>query len=221
MSRARELRALGAPIPVRVATLGPPEVAGEAGDEPGIGIAGSESRPLGGGIVLAAPGAGDMGRLAGGMNSAGLGGSMVRVGPVRGGTTGSAAAGSERSDAVCARGGRLLFRPDQAHREDPRGQAATSSENDGQLLREMLRATQPRKVLLPGAGGGSPGLSPAGPFDSGLSDGFGEPVAGGLMLEMIFPETSIGMASVIPDLRVGLTPGVPRVTWRRVLWGSG
>ena len=84
--------------------MGPPEVAGEAGDEPGIGIAGSESRPLGGGIVLAVPGAGDMGRLAGGMNSAGLGGSMVRVGPVRGGTTGSAI-GSERSDAVALAAG--------------------------------------------------------------------------------------------------------------------
>jgi hypothetical protein len=63
-------------------------------------------------------------------------------------------------------------------------------------FREKLAATQPRKVLLPGAGGGSPALS----GDFGAVGELVEPGAAGLVFEMTLPETSIGMASVIRDL---------------------
>jgi hypothetical protein len=170
------------------------------------GIAGKVSSELGGGISLGlvAGVTGDIGKLARGMNSAGRAGSSVSVGPVRGGVTGASGAevdGSETSACVAAVGCSLIGqRSDTA--AIPAARLHTAAAAIVSCFRENAPATQPRKVLLPGAGGASPAV----PFPPGFSGGFAAPVgpaglgAAGLAFEMIFPETSIGMASVIRDL---------------------
>jgi hypothetical protein len=177
---------------------GPALATGLPGAPPGTGIAGSVSRPLGGGIVGAKEGAD--GTRAGGMNSAGLGGSTVTEGALRDGlgpgsaVFGSCAMGSERSvvASVGAASGQM-----KRTAANPAARLHAAASAIPSCLREKPLATQPRNVLLPGAGGGSF----SGPFASGLSGGFGAPEGmAGLVLEMTLLETSIGMASVIPDL---------------------